>query len=104
MDIKLIELINELIDELDNSSIIKQINLLKKDIYNDQNLNKLLTKYKTQENSPYTKETIDIKNEIINNETIQKFRTLQYELNNTIIEINKRLTKLTEEKSCILWK
>lgn len=102
MDIKLIELVNELIDELDKSSMVNEINYLKKEIYNDENLTKLLTSYKKQESNVYTKETINIKNKIINNEKIKKFRNLQYQLNYTITQINRRLTKLTSEKSCRL--
>lgn len=102
MDIKLIELVNELIDELDKSSMINEINCLKKEIYSDENLTKLLTLYKKQESNVYTKETINIKNKIINNEKIKKFRNLQYQLNYTITQINQRLTKLTSEKSCRL--
>lgn len=102
MDIKLIELVNELIDELDKSSMIKEINALKKEIYADEYLAKLLTSYKEQNYNSYTKEIIDIKSEIVNNEKIKKFRNLQYQLNYTITEINKRLKKLTNEKSCRL--
>lgn len=102
MDIKLIELISELIDELDKSNIIKQINVLKKEIYCDQNLNNLLTQYKSEQSNLYTKEMVDIKKEIINNEKVNSFRILQYQLNDIIGEINKRLTKLTKEKSCVL--
>lgn len=102
MDIKLLELVNGLIDELDKSTMIKEINCLKKEIYNDEHLTKLLTTYKEQNYNTYNKETINIKNEIINNEKIKKFRDAQYQLNYTIIEINKRLKKLTNEKSCRL--
>lgn len=102
MDIKLLELVNGLIDELDKSTMIKEINYLKKEIYNDECLTKLLTMYKEQNYNTYSKEKINIKNEIINNEKIKKFRDAQYQLNYTIIEINKRLKKLTNEKSCRL--
>lgn len=102
MDIKLINLVNELIDELDNSDIIKQITSVKKDIYDDKNLDFLLRKYKKEQLNKYSKEVIDIKEKIISNSKIKTFRTLQYELNCIIQQINVRLTSLTNEKSCKL--
>lgn len=102
MDVGLIQLVGELIDELDKSEVIKRINDLKYEIYSDQSLNDLLTRYKKESSNLYTKELIDIKNEIINDERIKEFRNLQYQLNGIICEINKRLTKLTKEKSCTL--
>lgn len=102
MDIKLIELVNELIDELNNSDEIKRINILKQEIYNDRELASLLKKYKVKINDEYNSEYIDLKRQIIDNPKIKEFRVLESKLNIMIKEINKRLTKLTEEKSCRL--
>ena len=99
MDIEINDRLNNLLVEFDKSPLIKEINKLKKEIYKDNNLKNLLEDYKKIDNI-YDSKLINIKKEIINNEKIKRFRTLQYELNLLITEINKKLNTLTGKKSC----
>ena len=99
MDLELIKIFNELIDLFDTSSLIKEINELKKEIYDDIELKELFAKYKSIDNN-YNNEIIDLKRKISSNAKIKRFRLLQNELNLLIMEINKRLASLTNEKRC----
>ena len=99
MDLELIKILNELLDEFDKSSLIKDIVRIKKEIYSDVELKELFDQYKTIDNI-YSSELIELKRKISSNEKIKKFRVLQNELNLLIIEINKRLNTLTDRKRC----
>lgn len=100
MDIKLLDIMDELIKTLDNSHLIKEINILKKEIYEDKELSNLLDKFKKL--SEYDNEYIEIKTKIIENEKIKRFRKLEHELNYLIRNINKKLNSLTNKGSCIV--
>ena len=100
MDIKLLDIMDELIKTLDNSPLIKEINILKKEIYEDKELSALLDKFKKL--SEYDNEYIEIKTKIIENEKIKRFRKLEHELNYLIRNINKKLNSLTNKGSCIV--
>lgn len=99
MEIELIKIFNELIDLFDESLLIKEINELKKEIYEDKELKELLDKYKSIDNT-YSNELIDLKRKISSNTKIKRFRVLQSELNMLIRKINKRLNTLTNGKRC----
>ena len=99
MDLELIKILNELLDEFDKSSLIKDIVRIKKEIYSDVELKELFDQYKTIDNI-YSSELIELKRKISSNEKIKEFRVLQNELNLLIIEINKRLNTLTDRKRC----
>lgn len=100
MDLKLLDIMDELIKELDNSPLIKEINILKKEIYEDKELSNLLETFKNI--SEYDNNYIEVKTKIIENEKVKRFRVLEHELNYLIKNINKRLKSLTNEKRCLI--
>ena len=102
MDPKLNILLEELLVTLDNSDIIKEINTLKQEIYSDNELKNKIDEFKNVSQYGYSNELIKLKKDIIDNDKVKKFKKMQQELNSIIIEINKSLSKLTDEKSCQL--
>ena len=102
MDAKLNILLEELLVTLDNSDIIKEINTLKQEIYSDNELKNKIDEFKNVSQYGYRNELIKLKKDIIDNDKVKKFKKMQQELNSIIIEINKSLSKLTDEKSCQL--
>ena len=102
MDPKLNILLEELLVTLDNSDIIKEINTLKQEIYSDNELKNKIDEFKNVSQYGYSNELIKLKKDIIDNDKVKKFKKMQQELNSIIIEINKKLSKLTDEKSCKL--
>lgn len=102
MDAKLNILLEELLVTLDNSDIIKEINTLKQEIYSDNELKDKIDEFKNVSQYGYSNELIKLKKDIIDNDKVKKFKKMQQELNSIIIEINKSLSKLTDEKSCQL--
>lgn len=102
MDAKLNILLEELLVTLDNSDIIKEINTLKQEIYSDNELKNKIDEFKNVSQYGYSNELIKLKKDIIDNDKVKKFKKMQQELNSIIIEINKSLSKLTDEKSCQL--
>ncbi len=102
MDAKLNILLEELLVTLDNSDIIKEINTLKQEIYSDNELKNKIDEFKNVSQYGYSNELIKLKKDIIDNDKVKKFKKMQQELNSIIIEINKSLSKLTDEKSCKL--
>ena len=102
MDSKLNILLEELLETLDNSKLIKDINVLKEEIYSDKLLKEKINQFKSISSYGYSNELIKLKQEIINNDKIKRFKILQNELNLIIKEINQKLLKLTDEKRCKL--
>lgn len=102
MDAKLNILLEELLVTLDNSDIIKEINTLKQEIYSDNELKNKIDEFKNVSQYGYSNELIKLKKDIIDNDKVKKFKKMQQELNSIIIEINKKLSKLADEKSCQL--
>ena len=94
----LLEKLEELIYELDNCQEIKEMNKLKEEIYQDNNLSNLLNKYKNLDK--YDSSILNIKKEIISNPLITRYRELENKLYFTILESNKRLNTLVDKKGC----
>ena len=95
----LLEKLDAFYNEINNCDEIKEIKRLKEDIYNDNNLKKLLQKYRECPNK-YDKEFIELKRQIISNPLIKRFHDLENELYFTTLEINKRLNSLVDKKEC----
>lgn len=98
MDSLLLEKLEELFNDLDNSSEIKEIIELKEKIKEDKELAKLLEGYHKLDK--YDSKIIKIKEQIINNDLVKRYRILENDLYFTILEINKRLNTLVDKKGC----
>lgn len=94
----LLEKLDELFLELDNSIEIKEMIELKEKIYKDSNLKKLLDEYRTLDNhDPKIKK---IKKEIIEEPHISKYHYLENELYFLVLEINQKFNRLFDKKRC----
>lgn len=95
----LMEKLDELFSELDNCKEVKEMLKLKEEIYKDNELKELLNDYRKISNRHDSK-TIEIKNKIIENPLIKKYRILENELYFTVLEMNNRLGALFGNKRC----
>ena len=94
----ILDKLDELFNDLDNSSDIKEMLELKKKIMEDNDLAKLLEEYRLLDK--YSPKTKTIKEQIINNPLIKKYRELENELYFTILEANTKLNTLVDKKRC----
>ena len=85
--------VNNLIDKIDESILVKEIKELNKKVENDSKLKELLEKYHlTQDES--------IKEQIISNDLFQEFKSKETDLNILIMSINQKLKKIGNGRSC----
>lgn len=92
---KLIEKVENLKNALDEEQVVIDLKKLNSEIKNDEELNKLLTEY---HNSP--SETL--RNNLIQNSKIRKYKEKETELNILIFEINSNLKQITKKDKCSL--
>ena len=84
---------DNLIESIDSSVLVKDIKELNKKIDNDKELSSLLKKY----NEYPTKE---LKEEIMNNKLFREYKIKETDLNILILEINKRLKDISKKGGC----
>lgn len=92
---ELYEKIDNLKKTLDETSTIKEIKRLTKEISKNKELIELIEKYR------YTQDE-RIKNQIISNEQFKEYKHQETELNFLILEINQELKKITKKDKCDL--
>ena len=92
---KLIEKVENLKTALDEEQVVIDLKKLNSEIKTDEELNKLLTEY---HNSP--SETL--RNNLIQNSKIRKYKEKETELNILILEINSNLKQITKKDKCSL--
>jgi len=95
----LLEKLDELYNEINDCDEIKKILELKNKIYSDENLKLLLDKYRNSFNK-YDLEFINLKEEIINNSLVKRYREIENKLYFTTLEINQKLNTLVNQKRC----
>ncbi len=85
--------VNNLIDRIDESKLVKEIRTLNRKVENDSELKELLKQYHlTKDDS--------IKEQIISNELFQEFKSKEIDLNILIMSINQKLKKIGNGRSC----
>lgn len=84
---------DNLIEKLDESSLVLSLKESLEKVNNDQELKKLLEEYS---NNP----TNELKSKIIENSTFQEFKVRETELNIFIMELNKKLKTITKKGIC----
>ncbi len=90
---ELIEKVNELKEELNNTKEIKELKEINNSIMKDQELLNNIKKYnETQDNN--------IKERIINHKLFREYKHKENELNFIILEINKKLKEINSSRSC----
>ena len=85
----------DLIDTLDNSSLIKELSYYKDKVINDKYILDLINKYN---NSTNNVEKITMKKELYNNINYKKYMENYNKLNYIILDINNRIKKITNTK------
>ena len=94
---ELILKVNNLIDTIDNSDIVKAIKKYNDKVMKDEKLLKLLEKYQETKDEK-TKE------EIMSNKLFQEYKLKESDLNIMIMSINQKLKAISKERSCNKWK
>lgn len=85
--------VNNLIDRIDESILVKEIKELNKKVENDSELKELLEKYHLTKDDR-------IKEQIISNDLFQEFKSKETDLNILIMSINQKLKKIGNGRSC----
>lgn len=98
MDSLILEKLEELFSDLDNSAEIKEIIDLKRKIKEDKSLAMLLDEYRSLDK--YDSKIINLKEQIISNSLVKKYREFENDLYFTVLEINKKLNTLVDKKGC----
>jgi len=90
---ELVEKIENLKKELDNSKEVKHIKELNSKLKDNKELISLIEKYNnTQDES--------IKEKIINNEFFREYKLSENEINYIILELNSKLKQISKKGSC----
>ena len=90
---ELIEKVENLKKELDNSQEVKHIKELNSKINDNKELISLIEKYNETQNER-------IKEQIINNEFFREYKLSENEINYIILEINSKLKQISKKGSC----
>ena len=90
---ELIEKVENLKKELDNSKEVKHIKELNSKINDNKELISLIEKYNETQNE-------SIKEQIINNEFFREYKLSENEINYIILEINSKLKQISKKGSC----
>ena len=90
---ELIEKVENLKLELDNSKEVKHIKELNSKIKDNKELLNLIEKYNSTQNE-------SIKEEIINNKFFREYKLSENDINYIILEINSKLKQISKKGSC----
>lgn len=90
---ELIVRIDNLINEIDNTSLVKDIKILNKKIKDDKKLQELLNEYHVSKNE-------SIKEEILKNDLFREYKSKETDLNILIMSINQKLKTINNERRC----
>ena len=90
---ELIEKVENLKLELDNSKEVKHIKELNSKIKDNKELLYLIEKYNSTQNE-------SIKEEIINNKFFREYKLSENDINYIILEINSKLKQISKKGSC----
>ena len=90
---ELIEKVENLKKELDNSQEVKHIKELNSKINDNKELISLIEKYNETQNER-------IKEQIINNKFFREYKLSENEINYIILEINSKLKQISKKGSC----
>ncbi len=100
MNIELIEEIDKLINVLDNSDLIKRLDIVKENIYKDEELKKDLDEIKKYSDNIYSNEYKELNKKLFLNDNYKEFKKIEADVNFLILNINSKLKSIIDEKSC----
>ena len=90
---ELIEKVNELKEELNNTKEVKDLKKINNEIMKDKNLLEDIKHYNETQDEK-------IKERIINNKLFREYKHNENEVNFLILEINKKLKEINGSRSC----
>ena len=90
---ELIEKVNELKEELNNTKEVKELKEINNSIMKDQELLNDIKKYNETQDE-------NIKERIINHKLFREYKHKENELNFIILEINSKLKEISSSRSC----
>ena len=92
----------EIIDKLDNSTIINNLKELKTKINNDDKIKKLIKDFnlakENYEKYNLKNDFVSAKEKLLNNDILKRYIDIQNEINLLSLEINKRINMLINKK------
>lgn len=91
--LELLEKIESLKNSLDKLEIFNKLELIKKEIYSNQELVEKIKKYNELPNN-------NLRLEIYQYDEIKKYKKIENEINLMILQINQKLGVLTNQRSC----
>ena len=94
----LLEKLEELTASLEKTPEVLEMLELKNKIYKDNKLSNLLNEYQSLDH--YDSKILSIKEEIISNPLISRYRELENKLYFTVLESNKILNTLVSKRGC----
>ena len=89
-----------LLDIINNNKKVKRMKQLKTEIYESDDLKKLLNDFHDLSDDEYSDKYIQLKEKILNNKIITEYKVLENELYFTVLEINKMLNGLIDKRKC----
>ena len=101
LTIKVLDKLDDIINELDNSDLIKDLVKYKELSLHDKELSKLMDNYKKESDNPYSNSFKEAKTSLYKNENFYNYNHLEGELRFLVLNINSRLNKLVPKKSCV---
>lgn len=90
---ELILKVNNLIDIIDNSDIVKAIKKYNDKVMKDEELLRLIEKYQETKDE-------EIKGKIMSNKLFEEYKLKESDLNIMIMSINQKLKAISKERSC----
>lgn len=90
---ELILKVNNLIDTIDNSDIVKAIKKYNDKVMKDEELLRLIEKYQETKDE-------EIKGKIMSNKLFEEYKLKESDLNIMIMSINQKLKAISKERSC----
>ncbi len=90
---ELIIKVNNLIDTINNSDIVREVKKYNDKVMSDESLLKLLEEYNNTKDEK-------IKEKIISNELFREYKLKETDLNIMIMSINQKLKTISKERSC----
>ncbi len=100
LTIEVLDKLDDIIKELDNSSLINDLVKYKELSLNDPELSKLMDNYKKKSDNPYSNSFKEAKKALYSNDNFYNYNHFEGELRFLILNINSRLNKLVPKKNC----
>lgn len=98
MDSELVIKIDELLNELDNTDLIKDTLKLKKNVLENKELLKLIEELKEKKDYISNNEYIEMNQKLFLNEDYKNFKKNESSINMLILSINSKLKRLLDER------